>query len=131
MQLNFFSQCIDYHNLIHDNLSLFFMFLIGLITVPILIYSIGYNKEYKGNYSIKYLYTMMILFILSMLGVTASGNGIMFLVFWEIMSMSSFFLVIYEHKNGENIKSGIMYFIMTHISGLSLMLMFAFLYKYT
>jgi hydrogenase-4 component B len=131
VQLNFFNQCINYHNLIHDNLSLFFMFLIFIIAVPIMIYSIGYNKEYKGRYSMKYLYTMMILFILSMLGVTASGNGIMFLVFWEIMSMSSFFLVIYEHRNSENIKSGIMYFIMTHISGLSLMLMFAFLYKYT
>ncbi len=47
------------------------------------------------------------------------------------MSAVSIFLVVYEYKNKENIKSGIMYFIMTHISGLLLMIMFAFLYKYT
>ncbi|MFA9398990.1 MAG: proton-conducting transporter membrane subunit [Clostridiaceae bacterium] len=87
--------------------------------------------EYKKHYSIKYMLSLFILFVASMIGVVLADNSINFLVFWEIMSISSFFLVIYEYLNKENLKSGIFYFIMTHISGLFLMVMFAFLYKYT
>lgn len=114
-----------------DSLSLFFAMLIFFTAIPICIYSLGYVKQYKGEYSIKYMFTITLFFIISMLGVALANNSIVFLVFWELMSMLSFFLVIYEYKKSTNIKSGIMYFIMTHISGLFLMLMFAFLYKYT
>lgn len=114
-----------------DYLSLYFVFLIILIIIPVFIYSIGYIKEYEKNYSTKYLWLMMIVFVISMLGVVIAGNSICFIVFWEIMSASSFLLVIYDYKDKGNLKSGIMYFIMTHISGLFIMIMFAFLFKFT
>lgn len=114
-----------------DYLSLYFVGIVLLISIPIVIYSIGYIREYKTHYSIKYFWVMMILFIFSMLGVVLTNNIISFVVFWEIMSVSSFFLVIYEYRNRENIKTGLMYFIMTHISGLTIMIMFSFLYKFT
>jgi hydrogenase-4 component B len=114
-----------------DFLSSFFNFLIVLIVIPISIYSLGYLKEYKKNYSIKYFWVVFFIFILSMIGVVIAGDIMVFMVFWEIMSISSFFLVIYEYKNKETLKVGINYFIMTHISGLFLMLMFGFIYKFT
>ncbi|EYE88672.1 NADH dehydrogenase [Fervidicella metallireducens AeB] len=114
-----------------DFLSLFFIFIIIFISIPVLIYSGGYIGEYRKNYSVKYHWSMLILFLLSMIGVVLSSNSILFMVFWEIMSITSFFLVIYEYKNKENLKSGILYFVMTHISGLFLMFMFGFIYKYT
>jgi hydrogenase-4 component B len=117
-------------SVMNDWLSIYFGFLIILIFIPVFIYSIGYIKAYKKNYSIEYLWGVMLLFVISMLGVLLSGDGITFMVFWEIMSITSFFLIIYEFKNKENLKSGIIYFIMTHISGLILMVMFAFIYKY-
>ncbi|SMB90798.1 hydrogenase-4 component B [Desulfonispora thiosulfatigenes DSM 11270] len=117
--------------LLTDNLSIFFAFLICFTAIPVWIYSIGFVKQYSGEYSIKYILAMTLLFILSMLGVALANNSIVFLVFWELMSTLSFFLVIYEYKKSTNITSGIMYFIMTHISGLFLMVMFACLYKYT
>lgn len=117
-------------NFMNDWLSIYFAFLIILIFIPTFIYSIGYIKEYRKNYSIEYLWLMMLVFVLSMIGVVLSGDGITFMVFWEVMSITSFFLVIYEYKNKENLKSGILYFIMTHISGLVLMVMFALIYKF-
>jgi len=115
----------------HDFLSLYFVALIIIAAVPVFIYSLGYLEEYKKNYSIKYFWVMMILFLMSMIGVVLSDNSISFIVFWELMSTSSFFLVIYEYKKSENIKAGIMYFIMTHISGLLVMIMFILITKYT
>lgn len=114
-----------------DFLSLYFTFLIILVAVPIFIYSIGYIREYKDKYSTKYLWGMMTLFVLSMLGVILSPDGISFTVFWELMSIFSFFLVIYEFNKRDNLKSGIMYFIMTHISGLFVMTMFVLIGKFS
>ena len=114
-----------------DNLSMFFVMAIILVSIPVLIYSLGYLKEYKGTYSVGYNLIMTLVFIASMVLVVISKDSITFIVFWEVMSVSSFFLVIYEYKNQMNINSGIMYLIMTHISGFFLMAMFAFLYKYT
>lgn len=110
---------------------MFFTFIIIFVSIPVLIYSKGYIGEYRKNYSVKYHWSMLILFILSMVGVVLSADSILFMFFWEIMSISSFFLVIYEYKNKENLKSGILYFVMTHISGLFLMFMFGFIYKCT
>mgnify|MGYP001408415825 CR=1 FL=1 len=115
----------------NDWLSIYFVFIIILIFIPVAIYTKGYILEYKKHYSIKYMLFLIILFVASMIGVVLANNGITFLVFWEIMSISSFFLVIYEYLHAENLKAGIFYFIMTHISGLFLMVMFAFLFKYT
>ncbi|MBP1745063.1 MAG: dehydrogenase [Firmicutes bacterium] len=115
----------------HDFLSVFFIVLIVITALPNVIYSFGYLEEYRKDYSLKYLWGMMALFILSMAGVVISADGVSFMIFWELMSVSSFFLVIFEHKKGENIKSGIMYFIMTHISGLLVMTMFILTAKFT
>ncbi len=115
----------------HDFLSIYFIVLIIITALPVLIYSIGYMEEYKENYSIKYFWAMLLLFIFSMIGVAISPNAISFIIFWELMSSSSFFLVIFEYKKSENIRSGIMYFIMTHISGILIMVMFIFMGKFT
>jgi hydrogenase-4 component B len=131
MEMNYFMFSGLSNYITRDFLSTFFTVLIVLISIPVLIYSLGYLKEYKEKYSFKYFWMVFSIFILSMIGVVISENSVAFMVFWEIMSISSFFLVIYEHKNKEALKSGINYFIMTHISGVSLMLMFGFIYKFT
>ncbi|MBU3180454.1 proton-conducting transporter transmembrane domain-containing protein [Clostridium psychrophilum] len=114
-----------------DWLSAYFVFIIVLIFIPVAIYTKGYITEYKKHYSANYMLVLIVLFVASMIGVVVSNNSISFLIFWELMSISSFFLVIYEYMHKENLKAGIFYFVMTHISGLFLMIMFAFLYKYT
>lgn len=114
-----------------DFLSLYFIFIILIVAIPVVIYSVGYIDEYKEKYSIKYFWFMMLSFIFSMMGVVFSTNSIEFVIFWELMSVFSFFLVIYEYDKKENIKSGIMYFIMTRISGLFLIVMFIIIAKFT
>lgn len=114
-----------------DFLSLYFIFIILIVGIPVVIYSVGYIDEYKEKYSIKYFWFILISFIFSMMGVVLSTNSIEFVIFWELMSVFSFFLVIYEYDKKENIKSGIMYFIMTRISGLFLIIMFIIIAKFT
>lgn len=98
-----------------DGMSAFFMLIIGLVTLAVSIYSIGYSSEYYGKRSVKALGFLFNIFVLSMILVVASDNVFSFLVFWEAMSLASFFLVIYEHESEVSIRSGMTYIVMTHI----------------
>jgi hydrogenase-4 component B len=98
-----------------DGVAAFFMLIIGLVALAVSIYSIGYSESYHGAHSIGALGFLVNLFVVSMLLVTATDSVFSFLVFWELMSLSSFFLVVFEHEKPENLRSGVTYLVMTHI----------------
>lgn len=56
-----------------------------------------------------------------MICVTVVQNVVFFLIVWEIMSLSSFFLVIFEDDKKEVLSAGMNYLIMMHISILFIM----------
>lgn len=114
--------------LVLDPLSAFFVILISLMSFWGVLYSIGYMKPYinKGLNITSHCFFLMLL-IASMLGVTLVQNALFFLVVWELMSLSSFFLVIFEGEKKEVIKAGIKYLVYMHFSVLFIMAMFAIL----
>ncbi|MFA5359273.1 MAG: hypothetical protein WC310_05690 [Patescibacteria group bacterium] len=95
-----------------DMLSAFFIFVISLIALFCSIYSVGYIKHFYKKYSISSLGFFYNLFILGMLLVVSASNGIFFLIAWEVMSVASYFLVIYDRDNKNNVKAGSLYLIM-------------------
>lgn len=97
-----------------DGISAFFMLMIGIVSFAVSLYSIGYSKEYENKKRISVFGFLFNIFILSMILVAGSNNGFFFLMFWELMSLTSFFLVIYDHDKEENLKSGMTYLVMTH-----------------
>jgi hydrogenase-4 component B len=98
-----------------DDKAAFFTLVVGLVSSAVSIYSIGYAKGYLGKRNVSALGFLFNIFILSMILVVLSNNAFAFLVFWELMSLTSFFLVIYEHEKESNVKSGLIYLIMTHL----------------
>ncbi|MDG6925999.1 MAG: hydrogenase 4 subunit B [Nitrososphaerota archaeon] len=112
-------------------ISAFFMLIIGLVTLAVSFYSVGYCAEYYGKRSVRELGFLLNVFVLSMLLVTAANNVFTFLVFWETMSLASFFLVIYEHENISSMKSGITYIVMTHLGTAFIIGAFLLLYFQT
>lgn len=97
-----------------DNLSAFFLVLIGIVTSIVSIYSYTYMKRFFRIKNVGVFGAFYNLFILSMLLLATSNNIILFLVFWELMSLISYFLVIYEHEKEEVQKAGRTYIIMTY-----------------
>ncbi len=104
-----------------DTLSLVFVALILLGAIPNLFYSTGYlpHIERKAHYQLHYF-----AFIFSMLGVVVSANALVFLFFWELMSLTSWQLILTEVKDKATIKAALFYFIMTHFGFLFLLLFF-------
>jgi len=114
-----------------DRLAAFFTALIGLVAFCCVIYSLNYI-EHGGSEKGRHILTALLpLFILSMIMVVASDNMFGFLFFWEIMSISSFFLVMYNREKVETQKAGIFYFVMTQFSTLFLFIAFLLIYRYT
>ncbi len=97
-----------------DNLSAFFLILTGLITLIVSVYSLTYMKRFFYIKNVGVFGAFYNLFILSMLLLTTSDNILLFLLFWELMSLFSYFLVIYEHENEEAQRAGKTYIIMTY-----------------
>ena len=98
-----------------DKLSAFFILVISITAFAVSIYSIGYVREYYGKKNIGYLGFLYNIFILSMILVVSANNVVMFLIVWELMSIISYLLVLFEHEKEEVRKAGFIYIVMTHI----------------
>jgi hydrogenase-4 component B len=98
-----------------DSITAFFIIVILIVVVPSLIYSIGYFKDIVSPGK-KYLtWALLFAFTLTMIAVVSVKNLLVFVFFWELMSLVSFFLVIFEDKQSKAVRAGIIYMIMTHI----------------
>lgn len=98
-----------------DKLSAFFILIISITGFAVSVYSTGYVTEYFGKKNIGYLGFLYNIFILSMVLVVSANNAVMFLIVWELMSIISYLLVMYEHEEKETRKAGFIYIVMTHI----------------
>ncbi len=104
-----------------DALGAFFLALVGLVAVPCAIYGAGYSAAYAGRYSLRFLGAVLNLFLLTMSLVPCAGNILTFLLMWEGMSLTSYFLVLTEADEPATIDAGGWYLAMTH-AGLALIL---------
>ena len=114
-----------------DMTSAFFIFVISLVTLLSSVYGFSYVKHYYKKFSIGALGFFYNVFVLGMLVVVTADNALWFLVAWEIMSLSSYFLVIYERDKPENIKAGFLYLVMTHVATAFIVLAFLLLHAST
>jgi len=113
----YFPEPIGKVNFLIDPLSAFFILVISVMCFIGTIYAIGYIKPYlnKNKLTSSHFFFLSVL-ITSMLLVVTVQNALFFLIVWEMMSLSSFFLVIFENEKKEVISAGINYLITMHIS---------------
>lgn len=114
-----------------DRLSAGFILLIAAVVPGVSIYSVEYVEHGKSEAGKNLQAALTNLFILAMLMVVLAGNMVGFLIFWEIMSLSSLLLVLHDYSSEENKKAGFFYFVMTNISTAFLFLGFISLFKLT
>ncbi|HEV2483006.1 MAG TPA: proton-conducting transporter membrane subunit [Puia sp.] len=99
-----------------DPLAAWFMLIINLTCLNGVLYGIGYMKPYEGQGSNTTMHWISyVTFQVSMLWVCMLQHGLAFLVAWEIMSVSSFLLVIFEHAKPGTLKAGMNYLVQMHI----------------
>lgn len=117
MQEFFMSPLLGEVNFVIDPLSAFFVAVISVMSFLGTVYANGYMKPYlqKGMNVSSHCFFLMML-IASMIAVVTVQNALFFLIVWELMSLSSFFLVIFEGDKKEVISAGIKYLVYMHLS---------------
>jgi hydrogenase-4 component B len=110
-----------------DNLSAFFLLPIFLISALSSLFSYHYLDNIQKNLRIAINYFFFSLLVVSMVLVVCSDNMITFALSWEIMSISSFFLVMYDYEKEQTRTAGLIYFIFTQAGALIIFLAFGIL----
>ena len=114
-----------------DSLSAFFLLIISIVAMAVAIYATGYVSEYYDKKNVGLLGGGLNLFLLSMVTVVTVDNAFAFLIAWELMSIVSFGLVMFEHERDEVRTSGYIYVVMTHVATLFITLSFLALFLFT
>jgi hydrogenase-4 component B len=109
-----------------DPLSAFFVLLIGLIGALAAIYGRSYlHGQDARRTALSWCWYNLL--IAAMLLVVMARNGFVFLTAWEVMSLTSFFLVMHDHEKEGVMRAGWIYLIATHLATAFLLIMFLLL----
>ena len=106
-----------------DALSSFFLLLLGATAAAISFYSAGYFAGIKDR-SAGLLCLQYHVFLASMALVLVADDAYFFMVAWETMALSSYFLVTTEHEDPAIRKAGYLYLLIAHIGAIAILLAF-------
>ena len=109
-----------------DALSGFFLLLLGGVTFGISLFSAGYFRD--SGHMPGLLCLQYHVFLASMAFVLIADDAYLFLVAWESMALSSYFLVTSEHHIEQNRKAGFIYLLIAHLGAISILLSFGVLH---
>ncbi|CAG35776.1 proton-conducting transporter transmembrane domain-containing protein [Desulfotalea psychrophila] len=114
-----------------DALSAFFLIPIFVVCPLAALYSYHYMDkiEEKGRIGVSFFFFNLLL--ISMALVTAADNIISFLLVWELMSLSSFFLVIHDYQEEDTRRAGYIYFVFAQAGAMFIIAALALAYSQT
>ncbi len=106
-----------------DALSAFFLFLLGVAGAGISTFAAGYFRSGEGT-APALLGLHYHIFLASMALVMLADDAYMFMVAWETMALSSYFLVTSHHRIPEIRRAGYLYLLMAHVGAVCILLCF-------
>ncbi len=109
-----------------DALSAFFLALLGLASAGISVFAGGYFRQGEGT-APGLLCLHYHFFLASMALVLLADDAYAFMVTWEMMALSSFFLVTTNHRIAEIRRAGYLYLLVAHIGAIAILLCFGVL----
>ncbi len=107
-----------------DALSAFFLAVVNLGGAAASLYALGYGRHETAPQRVLPFYPA---FLAAMNLVVVADDAFTFLFSWEVMSLSSWALVMAHHREADNARSGYIYLIMASFGTLALLLAFGLL----
>jgi len=109
-----------------DSLSAYFLMVVGGASAGISTFAAGYFRKGEGTPP-GLLCLEYHVFLVSMVGVILADDAYSFMVMWETMALSSFFLVTANHRMAEVRSAGYLYITMARIGAIAVLLCFGVL----
>ncbi|NRO95581.1 hydrogenase 4 subunit B [Paraburkholderia sp. NMBU_R16] len=109
-----------------DRLSSYFLFVLGVVSAGIGAFSAGYFRKGEGAAPglICFEYHLC---LASIALVLIADDAYAFMVAWETLTLSATFLVMTNHRIAEIRRAGYLYFLISHVGALALLLCFGIL----
>lgn len=98
-----------------DPLAAFFISTIAIVALAASLYGLSYQRQFLGTYRLPPFGFFYNTFIASMLAVLIADDGLFFLVAWEIMTAVSYFLVLFEWREQQNVSAGLLYILISQL----------------
>lgn len=109
-----------------DSLTAYFLMVIGAASAGISIFAAGYFRRGEGTPP-GLLCLEYHVFLASMAGVVLADDAYSFMVMWETMALSSYFLVTANHRVPEVRSAGYLYITMARVGAIAILLCFGVL----
>lgn len=109
-----------------DNLAAFFLMVIGAVSAGVSTFAAGYFRKGEGTPP-GLLCLEYHVFLASMAMVILADDAYVFMVMWETMALSSYFLVTANHRMAEVRSAGYIYLTIAHIGAIAILLSFGVL----
>jgi hydrogenase-4 component B len=107
-----------------DGLSAFFLMVIGGSSAGVSAFAAGYFRKIEGETAPGLLCLQYHVFLAAMAMVVLADDAYAFMVMWETMALSSFFLVTADHRREENRRAGYLYLLIAHVGAIAILLCF-------
>ncbi len=111
-------------SLLLDPLAAFFVLPIAVLSLFCAVYAGPYMRHDGPSRSTGSHWFFFNIMVAAMLLVVTAANAVLFLAAWEIMTLSSFFLVAWDHRNEEVRKAAWLYLLAAHLGMMLLMALF-------
>jgi hydrogenase-4 component B len=109
-----------------DGLCAVFLILLGATSTGISIFAAGYFRQGEGT-APGLICLQYHLFLASMGFVLLADDAYAFMLAWETMALSSYFLVTTQHRIPEIRNAGFLYLVMAHLGAIAILLSFGIL----
>ncbi len=106
-----------------DPLAGFFLMLLGSVSAGISVYATGYFRDETAG-RLALIGLQYHVFLASMAFVILADDAYLFMVAWETMALSSYFLVTTDHKLPAVRSAGFLYLLIAHLGALAILLCF-------
>ena len=106
-----------------DALSAFFLLMLGAASIGISLFAAGYFRHMAGS-TVALLCFQYHLFLIGMTLVFVADDAYLFMVAWETMALSSYFLVTTDHAVPDIRRAGFLYLLIAHIGAIAILMAF-------
>jgi hydrogenase-4 component B len=110
-----------------DPLSAFFLLPVLGLSALAAVYGSDYLLAYRRHKSLGSPWFFFNVFVAAMAFVVLARTTLLFLIAWEVMSVTAFFLVTFEHEKADVRQAGWIYLIAAHLGAVFLFLAFVLL----
>jgi formate hydrogenlyase subunit 3/multisubunit Na+/H+ antiporter MnhD subunit len=110
-----------------DPLSALFVALIGFLGVPAAIFGLGYLGGHGPSSAAARAHAMLDVLLAGLILVVTARSALVFLLAWEVMTISAYLLVVFEHESAEVRAAGMRYLVASHLAWACILAFFAVL----